>query len=108
MPPPHRDTAKAVKRSIAKVEKIEDRTNTDFFPTPYSQLPMDNTDKVTNHLPGPGSTPQEPLAFVARISDSERSASESEGRAVVNAVLDTSPEIRYRASFITFLLFFSY
>ena len=89
VPPPHRDTAQAVKRTIAKVENIENRTNTSLFLTQYSQLPMSNTDKV-----GSGSTPQEPLAFVASISDSERSVLGSGGRSGVAA----EPEIRCRTS----------
>ena len=48
---------------------------------------------------GPGSVPQEPLALVAKISDSERSALESEGRSGLGSVAEpdtTSPEIQYR------------
>ena len=96
VPPPYRDTAQAVKRTIAKVEKIENRTNSSLFLTPYSQSPMGNTDKV-----GWRSTSQEPLAFVARISDSERSALESGGRDRVAA----EPEIRYRMSYHNFPTF---
>jgi len=47
---------------------------------------------------GPGSTPQEPLALVARMSDSERSALESRGRGGLASTAEpdaTSPEIRY-------------
>ena len=97
VPPPHRDTAQAVKLTIAKMENIKDRANTNLFLTPYSQLPMDNAVKLTIlNKTGPGSTPQEPLAFVARISDVERSALESGGKALV----DAGPEIRYRVSFL--------
>ena len=103
VPPPHRDTVKAVKLSIAKVENImiEDRLNTSLFLTPYSQSPMGDTDKVTalNRTTGPGSTPQDPLAFVAKISVSPfqfigRGGLKSAG------VPDTTPdsEIRYRTS----------
>ena len=99
MPPPHRDTAQAVKRTIAKVENIENRTNTSLFLTQYSQLPMSNTDKI-----GSGSTPQEPLAFVASISDSERSVLGSGERSGVAA---KEPEIRYRTSYHNFP-YFSY
>ena len=79
VPPPH--TARAVKRTIAKVENIKDRTNTSLLLTLYSKSPMSDDDKVTilNHT-GPGSTPQEPLALVAKMSNAERSALESEGR----------------------------
>ena len=76
--PPH--TAKAVKRSIAKMENIKDRTNTSLFFTPYSQSPMGDDDKVTIlNRTGSGSTPQEPLALVAKMSDSERSALSPKG-----------------------------
>ena len=98
VPPPHRDTAKTVKLSIAKVENImiEDRLNTSLFLTPYSQSPMGDTDKVTalNRTTGPGSTPQDPLAFVAKISGSTFQYEGSAG------VPDTTPdsEIRYRTS----------
>ena len=72
VPPPH--TANAVKRCIAKVENIKDRTSTSLFLTLYSQSPMGDTDKVAIfNRTGPGSTPQEPLALVAKMSDSERS-----------------------------------
>ena len=110
MPPPHHDrnTAKAIKISIAKAENINDDTNTSLFLTPYSQLPMGRADRV-NALnliaSGPGSTPQDPLAFVAEISGS---ALESDGRGRLQATNqvesaadpDTPPdsEIRYRTS----------
>ena len=56
---------------------------------------------------GPGSTPQEPLALVAKMSDSERSALESEGRGVASAAeSDTkSQEIRYSTSIQNSLTF---
>ena len=96
VPPPH--TAKAVKRCIAKMENIKDRTSTTFFLTQYSQSPMADDDQVTIlSRTGPGSTPQEPLALVAKLSDSERSDLESEGRrGLANAEPDTG--IRHRRS----------
>ena len=97
VPPPR--TAKTVKRSIAKVENIKDRKSTTLFLTPYSQSPMDDTEKVAIlDGTGPGSTPQEPLALVSKMSDSERSALESDGRGGLasSAESDTEPpEIRY-------------
>jgi hypothetical protein len=83
------------------MENIKDRTSTSLFLTPYSESPMNDADKVTilDHTQaGPGSTPQEPLALVAKMSDSERSALESEGRGgLTSAESDTKPpEIRYR------------
>ena len=71
VPPPR--TAKALKRSIAKIEDIKDRTSTSLFLTLYSQSPVDDVDKVTSIFngTGPGSMPQEHLALVAQMSDSE-------------------------------------
>ena len=102
VPPPHRDTAKAVKLTIARVENINDRTSTSLYLTPYSQSPMGDADKITalNRIAsGPGSTPQDPLAFVAKISGS---ALEFDGRGGLESAAepDTTPysEIRYRTS----------
>ena len=102
VPPPHRDTVQAVKRTISKVENIKDRTSPSLFLTPYSQSPMDNADKVTalnRTASGPGSTPQDPLAFVVKMS---RSALESEGRGGLESVAEPDTtrdsEIRYRTS----------
>ena len=108
VPPPH--TVIAVKRSIAKVENIKDPTSTRLFLTPYSQSPTGDADKVPIlNRTGPGSTPQEPLALVARILDSEESEAGSGGRGGVaeesggftdgaDPASDTThTEIRYRA-----------
>jgi hypothetical protein len=79
VPPPR--NAKAVKCRIVKVENIKDGERTSLFLTPYSESPMDEADMFTIHNgTGPGSNPQEPLAFVAKLSDSERSALESDER----------------------------
>ena len=64
---------------------------------------MGDGDKVAIfNRTGPGSTPQEPLALVAKMSVSERSALESgrRGELASAAELDTTtpPEIRYRTS----------
>ena len=60
---------------------------------------MDDNEKITFlNGTGPGSTPREPLALVAKMSDSERSALESDGRVgLANAAGSntTLPEIRY-------------
>ena len=99
VPPPH--TAQAVKRSIAKAENIEDRTSTSLFLTPYSQSPMRDTGKVAIlNRTAMGSTPQEPLALIANMSESERNALESRGRGEQSAEPDgtTTREIRYRTS----------
>ena len=44
VPPPR--TAKTVKCSIAKIEKIKDGESISLFLTPYSQSPMDDADKA--------------------------------------------------------------
>ena len=67
---------------------------------------MDDADKITIlDGTGPGSTPQEPLALVAKLSDSERSALESDGRGglasaakPIQVTNTTAPEIQYRTS----------
>ena len=100
VPPPR--TFEAVKRSITKVENIKGDESTSLFLTPYSQSPMDDADKVIIlNGTGPGSTPQEPLALVAKMSNSERSALESEGRGELASAAEpdtTSPKIQYRTS----------
>ena len=110
--PPH--TVQTVKRSIAKVENIKDCTNTSLFLTPYSKSPMEDTGKVAIlNRSGLGSTPQEPLAVVAKISDSERSALDRldfEGRGGLGSAAEPdtmAPGIRYRTSINTLLLLFS-
>ena len=69
---------------------------------------MGDEEKVTVlNGTGPGSTPQEPLAVVVKMSDSERSALESDGRTGLASPDTASPEIRYGMSiqhFFTFLL----
>ena len=76
---------------------------------------MGDADKVTMfnlNCTGPGSTPQEPLALVVKISDSKRSALESRGRGGLSSAAEPDtvpPEIRYRTSIshsIYLLLFF--
>ena len=103
VPPPH--TAKNVKRSIAKVECIEDHANSVLFLTQYSQSPTGDTDKIAIlNRTGPGSTPHEPLALVVKKSDSDRL--ESEGRAELASAADpdtVTSEIRYRGSIQHFL-----
>ena len=94
-------TVKAVKRNIAKVEDIKDRTNTSLFLTLYSQSPMDDADKFIGT--GPGSTPQEPVALIAYRSDSGWSTLESdlEGRGGLGRAAEpdtTAAEIWYRTS----------
>ena len=88
--------------TIAKAEDIKDRTSTSLFLTPYSQSPMDDDGEVTIlNRTGPGSTPQEPLALVAKMLDSERSDLESRRTYELASAAETDtmpPEIRYRTS----------
>ena len=109
-PPPR--TAETVKCGIAKVENIKDDQSISLFLTSYSKSPMDdaNKDIIINRTgTGLGSTPQEPLALVAKMSDSERSILESDGRGGLESIAEpdaTFPEIRYGASIqhsLTFL-----
>ena len=90
------------------MEDIKDPTSTSLFLTPYSQSPMSDADKVNIlNRTGPGSTPHEPLALIAKMSDSERSALESRGRGgLVNAEDTAPPEIRYRTYIQGLLPFF--
>ena len=101
VPPPR--TAKIVKRYIAKLENIKDRGSTSLFLTSNSKSPIDDAEKIITNLngTGPGSTPQEPLALVAKMSDPERRALESDGRVVLASAAEpdtTCPGVRYGTS----------
>jgi hypothetical protein len=94
VPPPR--NAEAVKCSIAKVENIKDSTRSSLFLTPYSESPMSDAEKITIlNGTGPGSTSQEPLALVAKMSDPERRALESEGRDGLASAAETDTTPRY-------------
>ena len=104
VPPPR--TVKAVRGSITKVENIKDRESTTLYLTPY----MDDDEKITTILngTGPRSTPPEPLALVAKMSDSDRSILESDGRVGLanSAEPNATPsEIRYGGSIQHFPIF---
>ena len=107
VPPPR--TAKTVKRCIAKLENIKDRGNTSLFLTSYSKSAMDDAENVTIlNGNGPGSTPQEPLALVTKMPDSERSDLESRRRGGHSNAAEpdtTPPGIRY-GTFIQQSFFF--
>ena len=98
--PPH--IVRNVKRNIANVEDIKDRTiTTTLFLTPHSQSPMGDADEISIvNRTGPGSMPQEPLALVAKMSVSELNALESEGKDELASAADSEPDprIRYRTS----------
>ena len=80
---------------------LKDPTSIGLFLTPSNQSAMGDADKVNirdRTQAGPGSTPQKPLALVAKMSDSDRTALES-GRGVGLVEANTSsPGIRYRTS----------
>ena len=101
VPPPL--TAKTVKRCIAKSENIKDRGSTSLFPTSYSKSPMVDAEKITAIIDGtgPGSTPQEPLALVAKMSDPERSSDGRVGLASAAEPDTTNTGIRYGTSIQT-------
>ena len=101
VPPPH--TVEAIKLGIAKLEdiKLNDPTTISLFLTPHNQSPMGNADKFTilnRTQAGPGSTPQNPLALVAKMSDSERSALKSRRGGGLAEPNTSYPGIRSRTS----------
>ena len=104
LPPPR--IAETVKCGIATFENIKDGECASLFLTPYSGTPMGDADKVIIlNGTGPGSTPQEPLALVAKMSDSERSVLESDGRGGLASAADpdttsSSSEIQYSTFYI--------
>jgi hypothetical protein len=62
--PPH--TAISVKRCLSHVENIDDKISTKLFVATSSQTPMDDTGRISIlAYPGPGCTPNEPMALVA-------------------------------------------
>ena len=66
--PPH--TAASLKRCLSNVEKIDDKIPTTLFIATSSQNPMgDNGHLSILSDPGPGCTPNEPMALVAQLPD---------------------------------------
>ena len=84
--PPH--TVSSLKRHLCKVEGITNHQDSSLFSTPLSQLAMDNSYRpsVLNDS-GSWSTPQEPFALVAPLSESDRNTF-----AAVHAAVDISAE----------------
>jgi hypothetical protein len=75
--PPH--TVINLKRCLLAVENIDGSVPTNLFITASSQEPMDDTSRVSIlTFPGPGCTPNEPMALVAKVSGMDRSALERE------------------------------
>ena len=59
---------------------------------------MDDPERIIILNTGPGSTPQEPLALVAKMSYYERSALESERRSGLAGAAEPDTTIQYRTS----------
>ena len=78
---------------------FNDPTSISLFIPPYIQsLMIGDANKVTLNSSGPGSTPQEPIALVLKMSDSERRALESARGGGLAEPDTTSPGIRFRTS----------
>jgi hypothetical protein len=86
--PPH--TAASLKRCLSNVEKIDDKIPTTLFIATSSQNPMDDNDHLSIFAdPGPGCTPNEPMALVAKLPDVGRRSLDTE--AVSLSQESTSP-----------------
>src|ERR1700733_13079558 len=73
--PPH--TAINLKSCLLAVEKIDASISTSLFITASTQEPLnDTTNVLIVTFPGPGCTPNEPMALVAKVSGADRSALE--------------------------------
>jgi hypothetical protein len=74
--PPH--TAINLRRCLMAIENIDVSISTSLFITASTQEPLDDKAKVSIVIfPGPGCTPNEPMALVAKVSGSDRSALEA-------------------------------
>jgi len=73
--PPH--TAISLKRCLLAVENIDASISTSLFVTASTKEPLaDNAKVLIIQFPGPGCTPNEPMALVANVSGADRSAIE--------------------------------
>jgi len=69
--PPH--IAISLKHCLLSVESIEDKATSSLFIAASSQTPMDDAGRVSIlAYPGPGCSPNDPLALVVKLSDSDR------------------------------------
>jgi len=69
--PPH--TAMTLKYCLSNFENIDNTTPTKLFIAPSSQTPMDDAGSVSILVhPGPGCTPNEPIALVIASADVDR------------------------------------
>jgi hypothetical protein len=80
--PPH--IAISLKHCILSVENIDNRTAASLFIAASSQTPMDDGGRVSIlAYPGPGCTPNEPMALVVKLSDSVRTLDEKKPEAIL-------------------------
>lgn len=69
--PPH--IAISLKHCLLNVESIDNKTASSLFIAASSQTPMDDAGRVSIlAYPGPGCSPNDPLALVVKLSDSDR------------------------------------
>lgn len=98
--PPH--TVISLKRCLSGIENIDDNIPTTLFVAASSQTPMDDGVRVSIlAYPGPGCTPDEPMAFVAKFSGVGRSSLEATQSEVELSPSPEGPtpfETRYRKS----------
>ena len=91
--PPH--TVSSLKRCLSKVENIVNYRNSSLFLSISSHTLMDDGHRLSLlNRSGPGSIPQEPMALVVKLSESERNA-----LAAVRTSADVSTaclKVRYR------------
>ena len=93
IPPPH--TVASLKRCLAKFEHIDNHLCTNIFLTSFDQSPLDDASEVTIvECTGLGYMPQEPLALLAKLSDSEKGSFRSSESKVVGPVVTATT--RYR------------
>lgn len=86
--PPH--IAISLKHCLLSVENIDVNTPSNLFISASSHTPMDDAGRVSIlAYPGPGCTPNEPMALVVKLSDSGRSPLDEKKP---EAVLLPSPE----------------
>jgi len=70
--PPH--TAMSLKRCLSRIENINPNVQISLFIATSSQTPIDDAGCLSIlAYPGPGCTPNEPMALVATLTDTDRS-----------------------------------
>jgi hypothetical protein len=93
--PPHR--VSSLKRCMSKVENIVNYRNSSLFLSISSHTLMDDGHRLSLlNRSGPGPTPQEPMALVVKLSESERNALGALRTPADTSALRASPKVRYR------------